>query len=571
MLSRFRLSLTTRSVLTVCVAAMVIIGASSWWAKRMMVFEIDAAQSREAHKHLNFLSESVEKAIKGLTFTRKDGDVIDARIETIPDFADHTLIDGASVPLGGVATIFRVNPQDGKYLRISTSLKKENGERALGTALADDHPAQPFLKRGEVYEGPAVLFGKSYYTYYLPTKTSGGAVNGMFFIGVPSATYVAIHDAAFGRWLMSTAMAVLAAMLIGGFMVRSLTKPLSRLSTRVVQLSEGDFESAVPMLKRRDEFGRLAQSIEGFRTSNQQKAVLEAANAEQAAEILAGREALDKALSAHRSEITLLMRSLIERSGAMLGSAGKLDILAGSVDEALNLSEEHASQTTLNVATVATAVDELVATIAEISSQVDQARRSVESGVSDSAEAQANIAKLSDSVATIGSVVTLIRGIADQTNLLALNATIEAARAGEQGRGFAVVANEVKALAGQTAQATETITAQIAMVQDVTEAVVKAIGNVAERMAGIDMVTMSIASGMVQQSATTNEIAKSASAAADGTREVVEKLTVFGAMVDETRQSVEAVGTFARHVDADANSVSELFDRLAKRLAEKAA
>ena len=94
------------------------------------------------------------------------------------DFAE---VDAFSRTHGGVATIFMRKGDD--FERISTSLKKENGERAVGTNLARNHPAYPLMLDGKTFVGRAMLFGKPYMTLYEPVKDGGGAIVGILFIG----------------------------------------------------------------------------------------------------------------------------------------------------------------------------------------------------------------------------------------------------------------------------------------------------------------------------------------------------------------------------------------------------
>jgi methyl-accepting chemotaxis protein len=155
----------------------------------------------------------------------------------------------------------------------------------------------------------------------------------------------------------------------------------------------------------------------------------------------------------------------------------------------------------------------------------------------------------------IGEVVTLIQNIASQTNLLALNATIEAARAGEHGKGFAVVASEVKALANQTAKATEEISAQVQSIQTATGQAVNAIQAIGGTIAEIDEISSQIAAAVDQQGAATKEISGNVQQAADGTRHVSENI------LSVTRASDEAQTATSRLLDA-ANGLSSQSSRL---------
>lgn len=153
------------------------------------------------------------------------------------------------------------------------------------------------------------------------------------------------------------------------------------------------------------------------------------------------------------------------------------------------------------------------------------------------------MASLSQAASEIGTVVTLIRSVADQTNLLALNATIEAARAGAAGRGFAVVASEVKALAAQTARATDRIGGQVSAIQVATQGTagaIDAIGQTIERMSAI---AAEVADAADQQEQASQEIARAIAGAASDAQTMSDTI----GDVRETVASSEAQATHVRH------------------------
>ena len=200
-----------------------------------------------------------------------------------------------------------------------------------------------------------------------------------------------------------------------------------------------------------------------------------------------------------------------------------------------------AETTAHNVEAVAAATEELAATASEIGVQVTQTSTAAQSAVEAARRTRSSVQALARSADGIGQVVSLISTIAGQTNLLALNATIEAARAGDAGRGFAVVATEVKDLATQTAKATEEIAGQIAAMRAATHEAVAAIEEIGGTIEQVHGIALGVAAAVEEQQLATQEIARSVSEAASGTRAVTETMAAVLGAARETGTSAAQV------------------------------
>lgn len=234
----------------------------------------------------------------------------------------------------------------------------------------------------------------------------------------------------------------------------------------------------------------------------------------------------------------------------------------GKVSEQSRVVASGAEEASVNMQSVAVSTEELSGSIAEINRQVVSAADIAGGAVTKSQAMNKEIDSLASMSGKIGEVVQLINDIAAQTNLLALNATIEAARAGEMGKGFAIVAQEVKALASQTANATEDINMQISGLREITTNAVEANAEISMAIEQISEISTAIASAVAQQASATGEIAHNVEEAAAGATHVTSSIVGVQAATEGTRKISERVVVAADSLHEQEANLQQLRDEM---------
>jgi methyl-accepting chemotaxis protein len=352
------------------------------------------------------------------------------------------------------------------------------------------------------------------------------------------------------NWTLTTlSLLAAAALLLAAVGVaiiwRVVTRPLAEVTRVTKSVAGGDNGVAIPYRDRHDEIGALARSIGVFQEAMQRNTELNDTVRSEAEARARRQEAIAGEIARFGTEIESTIGDLSAVSTQMLDASAHLAAAADQAASRTAAATSASAEASSNVRDIASGAEELTASVMEIDRQVAQSNAVAEQAVGEAERTNAEIKALDEAAKRIGDVVKLITAIAEQTNLLALNATIEAARAGEAGKGFAVVASEVKALAGQTAKATEEISAQITGMQQATVRSVEAIASIQRTIREVGEITATIAAAVTEQGAATQEIARSAEIASRRTAETASEVGRAGEATAGTRTNATAVKAVA--------------------------
>jgi methyl-accepting chemotaxis protein len=393
----------------------------------------------------------------------------------------------------------------------------------------------------------------------------------------PAQTALGVRDVAMAqavalaRSAQASALSSLAVVAVGllvvAFLVvaivllfdRRVVHPLVGITATISRLANGDRDVEVPARGRRDEIGEMADALETLRLNAVEAALLEREHRAQQ-EAREARAARIESLTQEFDRASHLVIDGVGQAGHEVRRDAEATsrLASGSSERATNVAAG-AEEASVSVSTIASAAEEMSVAVTSIAERLETCAGIAAAAVREVSDADRRINGLDHAVARIGDIIKFIQDIASQTNLLALNATIEAARAGDAGRGFAVVAGEVKALATQTAKATDEITAQIASIETETAAVVQAIKSVAQTINRVDGVTADISASVTQQRTATSEIAANAQQAASGTKDVSSHVGAVSTAMSEAEAA-------ALRMIAKADDLSNRSDDLARRI-----
>lgn len=379
------------------------------------------------------------------------------------------LLDALKEQMGCEFTIFRGNE------RAYTTIQ-QNGQRAVGTRLSDEL-SKVVLEQGKAYVGKASILGEEHLCSYVPTRDADGEVDGLIFAGISmSDVATQINLTVVLSFVAGVVLIFAGIMVVGAYIKQVVTRPLFRLTVLAETLEQGNLglsmsQDIMADIHSDDEIGILAQSFDktisrlknyiGEISSTLESVASGDLTLQISQEYVGDFAVIRTSLNNILQNLNRTMSQIVSSSECVSGGASQMS----SASQGLS---QGAVEQTGAVEGLEQTMEEVVGRIRKTADNAGHAQKQagdMGQHLADSnqkmQEMMAAMEKINDSSKEIGKIIKAIEDIAFQTNILALNASVEAARAGAAGKGFAVVSEEVRDLAGKTAEASKSTAALI--------------------------------------------------------------------------------------------------------------
>ncbi|MEM8877819.1 MAG: methyl-accepting chemotaxis protein [Pseudomonadota bacterium] len=350
------------------------------------------------------------------------------------------------------------------------------------------------------------------------------------------------HEQAALLWLIIIAGTILVTVTPLTFVIVqvSLPKPLRNLLNEIDRLAEGEVDEPV-LVTSKDEIGRIAEGLEGFRLKLVENRKLEAEMSQNQEQTVERSKRVDALNHKFGSAVGEIMEQVATAIGELNETASTVSQVSEDTGHKGRVVFETADASSTNIQSVSSATEEMSASIREIAGQTNSATQAAQAAMTSAEGVRQQTNEMVEHAQGISEIVNLISGIAEQTNLLALNATIEAARAGESGKGFAVVAGEVKQLASQTAKATQDISEKIESMQTATNSTASSIDGIVATFQNVNEIVSAVAGAVSEQDSAVCEISQNIQMVSEGSSQITAEMQEIVASIGSAGESADRV------------------------------
>jgi methyl-accepting chemotaxis protein len=411
----------------------------------------------------------------------------------MPTFTDNTFIDTYGRLSGQVGTLFAWDDAQQDFIRVTTTVVKDDGTRAVGTGLGKDNPVLAAMLRKEIFSGPAQVLGKPFLTIYVPILSpSADQPIGVLVVASEVSSIEAALQSQLDRTIPITLASLAVALALLVLCLALMLRPLKTMVADFDVMTKGDYSQPISAARRKDELGALAQKAEVFRLELDRKQGLEQEAAEkqrqmdveraQALEVVdqlklgLGKlaqgdlsfrvtqnfapqyEVLRESFNATVDVLAALILKISETTALIQNRSSELQSASDNLSQRTETQAATLEETVAALVNIGHLVKESAKDTSEVANAVNTTRKEAEDSGAIVVKAVEAMIEIERSSAQINHIISLIEDIAFQTNLLSLNAGVEAARAGQAGRGFAIVASEVGALSRRSSDAAKEIT-----------------------------------------------------------------------------------------------------------------